>query len=96
MPDLTSEVGAVVGTVSGWVQGVGFRYSTEWKARRLHLTGWVRNLRDGRVELFAQGDPGQLAALEEWLAIGPPAARVEAVSLHSVDPDRTITSFEIR
>jgi len=96
MPELGTEIEAVVGTVSGWVQGVGFRYSTEWKARRLRLTGWVRNLRDGRVELLAQGPRDQLAEFVDWLFIGPPAARVEAVNLHPIDPDPTLTGFEIR
>ncbi len=45
---------------SGSVQGVGFRYTVRDMADRLHLTGWVRNLPDGRVELWAEGEEGRL------------------------------------
>ncbi|GAB4511770.1 MAG: acylphosphatase [Sulfuricaulis sp.] len=65
--------------VSGQVQGVFFRASAESTARRLGLTGWVRNLRDGRVELVACGEEVQLKELEQWLWQGPPRARVTQV-----------------
>lgn len=66
-------------TVSGRVQGVGFRYFAERAARHLGLTGYTRNLSDGRVEVHAVGDPGQLAVLMERLRCGPPSSVVEAV-----------------
>lgn len=65
--------------VSGRVQGVFFRASTEKMAKRLGLTGWVRNLPDGRVELVACGDDADLAELERWLWEGPSHAHVEQV-----------------
>ncbi len=65
--------------VSGLVQGVFYRAATQEAARRLGLTGWVRNLPDGRVELVACGDDARLAELEAWLWRGPPHARVERV-----------------
>lgn len=65
--------------VSGQVQGVFYRASTEATARRLGLNGWVRNLPDGRVELVACGEEAPLKRLEEWLWQGPPHARVEQV-----------------
>jgi acylphosphatase len=65
--------------VSGRVQGVFFRASTERRARELELTGYARNLADGRVEVVASGTPQALAELQAWLHEGPPAARVEAV-----------------
>lgn len=65
--------------VSGRVQGVFFRAHTQALARRLGLTGWVRNLSDGRVELVACGEAERLAQLEAWLWQGPPQARVEGV-----------------
>lgn len=65
--------------VSGQVQGVFYRASTEATARRLGLNGWVRNLPDGRVELVACGEEAPLKQLEEWLRQGPPHARVEQV-----------------
>jgi len=66
--------------VSGVVQGVGFRWFVARHARVLGLTGWARNLPDGRVEVVAAGaDGAALARLEERLRAGPAHARVEAV-----------------
>lgn len=65
--------------VSGRVQGVFFRVSTRDKARRLGLTGYARNLTDGRVEVYACGTAPQLNALKAWLQQGPPEAAVSAV-----------------
>ncbi len=87
---------AMTGTIHGRVQGVGFRVSTEWAARRIGVDGWVRNLRDGSVEVFAQGDPGRLEEFRQWLSEGPRAARVDAASIHAVPPDPTLTGFSIR
>lgn len=54
---------------SGRVQGVGFRFQASWAAKRFGLTGWVKNLYDGRVEMEIQGDPaaieGMIAAIKE-------------------------------
>jgi acylphosphatase len=66
-------------TVSGQVQGVGFRYSAVAQARRLGLTGWVANLADGAVEGVASGADDALAQFHDWLRRGPPAARVQRV-----------------
>ena len=71
--------------VSGRVQGVFYRASTQEKARSLGLAGWVRNLPDGGVELVASGTVAQLDALERWLWQGPPAARVESVTVGASD-----------
>jgi acylphosphatase len=65
--------------VSGKVQGVWYRASTETEARRLGVSGWVRNLQDGRVEVFAVGESDLLQQLVDWLRRGPPAARVDDV-----------------
>lgn len=65
--------------VSGKVQGVCFRASTRDEALRLGLAGWARNLADGGVEVLAAGAPEALDALERWLRVGPPLARVERV-----------------
>lgn len=62
--------------VTGRVQGVYFRASTQDTARRLGLTGWVRNLPGGDVEVLACGEPALLSQLEAWLRIGPPSASV--------------------
>ena len=71
-------------TVHGRVQGVGFRASTAYEARRLHVDGWVRNLDDGAVEVLAEGEPAEIDALLAWLAHGPPGARVSGVDISEV------------
>ena len=65
--------------VSGKVQGVFFRASTRNEALRLGLSGYARNLADGRVEVVASGRPDALHELEQWLWQGPSAARVDEV-----------------
>jgi acylphosphatase len=65
--------------VSGRVQGVGFRFAACAEARRLGITGWVRNLPNGDVEAFACGDADQLLVLGQWLQRGPRSARVSDV-----------------
>ena len=67
-------------TVTGLVQGVGYRYYVLRHASRLGLKGYVRNLRDGSVQVVAQGDDASLAALEDLLARGPALARVTGVA----------------
>jgi len=65
--------------IAGQVQGVGFRYATYHEAERAGVSGWVRNLADGRVEaLFEGGEPAVLR-LVDWCRTGPPGAFVEAV-----------------
>jgi acylphosphatase len=58
------------------VQGVGFRWFAVLAASRLGICGYARNLRDGRVEVYAVGEPQQLAALRAELEAGPPASLV--------------------
>jgi acylphosphatase len=65
--------------VRGRVQGVFFRAATQREARRLGLTGWVRNRPDGSVEVTAEGDEGSVRQLLMWAEKGPSAARVEDV-----------------
>lgn len=65
--------------VSGRVQGVFYRASTRDEARRLGLSGYARNLADGRVEVLAQGEAGAIEALAQWLQHGPPLASVAEV-----------------
>ena len=75
--------------VSGWVQGVGFRASARQQALGLGLSGYARNLADGRVEVFAQGDPADIEAFSRWLQRGPPLARVEDVQRMSAAIEET-------
>ncbi len=67
--------------VSGWVQGVSFRgYARKWAQER-GLTGWVRNLYDGRVEAVAEGPKPMIDDFIAKVREGPPAARVESVEI---------------
>ena len=71
--------------VSGRVQGVCFRMETREQAQLFGITGWVRNLPDGRVEVMASGDEQQLRELKEWLKQGPDLARVLKVESKDVN-----------
>jgi acylphosphatase len=73
--------------VSGIVQGVGFRYFTQDEAERLHLCGFVRNLRDGRVEVYAIGSPANLDRLRALLQRGPRGAMVQNVAEQPAEVD---------
>jgi acylphosphatase len=67
--------------VQGRVQGVGFRYHTQTTATQLGLTGYVRNLPDGSVEIVAEGTSPALHQLLDWAKQGPPAAHVTQVDV---------------
>jgi len=67
--------------VSGQVQGVFFRDSTRQKANELNLSGSVRNLRDGRVEVQVAGDEAGVQTLIKWLEIGPKYAKVSTIEV---------------
>lgn len=66
--------------ISGLVQGVFFRAATRRTAAELNLTGWVRNMEDGRVEAVFEGEGAQIDKMLTWCNVGPPAARVEKVT----------------
>ena len=76
--------------VSGRVQGVWFRAATREQALRLGVSGYAKNLPDGRVEVLATGSDDAVAALESWLWQGPPLAKVDAVTRQDL-PSTTIT-----
>ena len=65
--------------ISGRVQGVFFRAETQRTANSFNLTGWVRNIADGRVEAVFEGEDANIDKMLAWCHIGPPAARVEEV-----------------
>ena len=87
---------AIKAQVSGVVQGVGFRYRTREAAQRMGLTGWVRNLADGSVEVFAQGNRDAIDQMKDFLATGPRHARVSSFTWTESTPDATVTEFAIR
>ena len=74
--------------VSGMVQGVGYRYFVERAAQHLKVAGYVRNLRDGRVEVYAIGPAASLASLRRTLEHGPRGASVTGVTEEdaAIDP----------
>jgi len=65
--------------IDGLVQGVGFRYAARSQANAHQLSGWVRNLPDGRVEAWFQGKKTALELILHWCKNGPPLARVDHV-----------------
>ncbi len=82
--------------VSGRVQGVYYRASTEQKATSLGITGFARNLPDGRVEIVAEGPEHQLDQLKTWCAEGPPDARVDSVDITAKTPTGEFRNFSVR
>ncbi|RME82213.1 MAG: acylphosphatase [Zetaproteobacteria bacterium] len=82
--------------VHGRVQGVFFRASAASEARRLGVSGWIRNRRDGTVETFAQGLPEAVDAFVDWLHEGPPGASVARVEVEETEPDPALHGFSVR
>lgn len=82
--------------IEGHVQGVGFRYYTLKSARDHDLTGWVRNLRDGRVEVLAEGEHKDLNQLLADLRKGPVSADVRNVDYEFNDPKGEFDDFRVR
>ena len=74
-------------TIRGRVQGVGYRAWAAYEAQRLGLDGWVRNRRDGTVELLAVGPEAKIERLVEACSSGPSAARVTAIDRHAGQDD---------
>ncbi|MGH9361621.1 MAG: acylphosphatase [Thermoanaerobaculia bacterium] len=81
--------------VSGYVQGVGFRWFVRRVAQEQGLTGWVRNLRDGRVEAEADGTPEALAQFERRLREGPAGAAVRSVEVEERSEAAPRDGFQI-
>jgi len=81
--------------INGRVQGVGFRYATVDEASRLGLTGWVRNTRDGRVEIVVQGPQATVQRLLSWCHRGPLGARVMTVEQSELPVDERLAGFRI-
>ncbi|WP_417615223.1 acylphosphatase [Oceanisphaera sp.] len=71
--------------VSGKVQEVGFRFNTQREAERLGVTGYARNLPDGRVVVWAEGEAAKVRQLVHWLRQGPSNANVESISEEDVE-----------
>ena len=80
--------------ISGRVQGVGFRFYMERKAREFGVAGWVRNRRDGAVEAMVQGSADAVQAMIAWAQRGPPSAVVAEVRIE--DGSGEFAQFEVR
>lgn len=82
-------------TVSGVVQGVGFRYYAYRTAHKLALNGYVKNKKDGSVEIVAEGDKNKLLKLVEELRIGPPGSAVDNFRINWEDSKNDLNEFRI-
>lgn len=82
--------------VSGIVQGVAFRYFAVRKANELGITGWVKNLFNGKVEIIAEGENWQLKDFVKDIKIGPPSATVIGIEVKEEEFKNEFDSFEVR
>jgi len=82
--------------VSGMVQGVFFRSETQYEANRRKVTGWVRNLPDGRVEAVLEGERADVEKLIEFCRRGPPGARVTKFEVRWEEYKGKFRGFEVR
>lgn len=81
--------------IGGLVQGVGFRYTMQHVAQDAGVSGWVRNLRDGRVEAEVEGTPDQVDTVLAWAARGPRGGHVDSVTTDDLAPQGS-AGFEVR
>ena len=95
-PETKLEPARLQAFVSGAVQGVGFRYFALATANELNLTGWVRNLVDGSVQVVAEGPRGALETFLQKLRQGPRSGRVAEVRVSWFPPQRDFDRFEVR
>ncbi len=98
---LDSRLKAVRWIVTGRVQGVSYRYFTQQAARELQLTGWVKNLDDGSVEVRVAGDSEVLERFRRELLQGPRFGRVDGIEVEPMDADALVRDlghrgFDIR
>ncbi|MDR1530516.1 MAG: acylphosphatase [Burkholderiales bacterium] len=80
--------------IEGHVQGVAFRANAIAVARKKGISGWIRNLADGTVEILAQGDAGDVDGFVQWCRCGPRFADVTGLIVTDVFPDLSLESFE--
>jgi acylphosphatase len=81
--------------ISGRVQGVFFRHSTQEEGVRRGLRGWVRNLRDGRVETVIQGEERDVEGMVQWCHQGPPGAWVRNGDVEWEEPESDLVGFRV-
>jgi acylphosphatase len=81
--------------VSGIVQGIGFRWFVKWNARKLKLTGWVKNTDDGGVEVLAQGEKEAIEKLIKSCGKGPFLAEVKSVQVEWEKEEERFDDFRV-
>ena len=81
--------------ISGTVQGVGYRFFTQRAAARHQVLGYVRNLKDGRVEALAEGDAKSVEEFKHELLTGPTYSNVEDIEETVLEPSNLYSSFRI-
>ncbi len=82
--------------VSGYVQGIGYRYSAIRCANGLGVTGWVKNLRDGRVELLIEGEESSVRNMVDWCAQGPRGSTITNIETELRPYLNKYLSFDVR
>lgn len=83
-------------TLYGIVQGVGFRFFTAKEARKIGVSGYVKNLSDGSVLVVAGGSAEQIERLRSWLQNGPPTARVDRVIEQEYEAELDAGEFTVK
>ena len=86
-------------SVTGTVEGVGYRYTLQHVAQRAGVTGWVRNLRDGSVDAEVEGEDAAVDAVLDWMRQGPPGGHVTSAHVVELVPapaSAGTSSFEVR
>lgn len=81
--------------VTGKVQGVFFRQALKVAARKNNVAGWVRNLKDGRVEALLEGDDLAVNKVVEWAHAGPAHARVEDIDIRNEAFTGEFSGFDV-
>ena len=81
--------------ITGLVQGVGFRFFTQRAAARHQVLGYVKNLEDGRVEAYAEGDEKSVKEFQDDLTTGPTHAKVDEIEEIVLEPQGLYSSFRV-
>jgi acylphosphatase len=82
--------------LSGRVQGVGFRYFVQQKANECQITGWVKNLPNGKVEIEAEGEEQDIHCFVDYLKIGNGYSRTDQLNQSKVEPNANFSDFTIQ
>ncbi len=82
--------------LEGRVQGVGMRYYTQQRALELGLTGFVRHITEGRIEVVFEGPSEQVETLLTWFQDGSPQAQVDTIALRYEEPEGQYSTFHVK